>query len=202
MNNRKSCCFGFLLFVCFTAVADVTNNISTWLKDGTINWGSWGAETNEICAGILLPPHTPNDSGFNSVMVYVLTSKTNAYWDYLGPPNMKLAKLQLQDSNGVLVAPKWWGRKMDGELPHNIKREDLPVGNHGHGLFLNELCLSAGQPIHFMNFNIQDVYRIKNEGDYTLTICVAIYQFTPDRKSVVRIDLPCVTTKIHLKPPS
>jgi len=192
------------VLICFTAMADVTNSVSAWLQNGVINWGTWGAETNDICAGIDLTLYSKNDSDYNSVSVCVLTSKTNTFWDYVGPPNMKLSKLELQDSNGVAVSPKWFGRKLDGELPQSIKAEDLPVGDergksHG-GLFLNELCLTAGQPSRLMDFNIQDVYRIKIEGDYTLTICVSIYQFAPDRKSVFRLDLPRVSTKVHLKP--
>ena len=54
-------------------------------------------------------------------------------------------------------------------------------------------------PGQFRDFFIDDVYRIEHEGAYTLTVCVAIYEFAPDRQSVSRIDLPCVKAKLHLK---
>jgi hypothetical protein len=197
--------FLFFIFasvlICIAAAGDVTNSISSWLKTGTIDWGIWGAATNELCAGVLLPPHTPNASATQEVVVYVLTSRTNEFWNFLAPPNGKFARLELQDSNGVVVPLIWWREKLAGESPQSIKRENLPVGNGRRGgMYLNLLGLTAGQPARFKEFKLQEVYQIKQEGDYTLTVCVAMYQFAPDRKSVFRIDLPCVTTKVHLMP--
>ena len=53
--------------------------------------------------------------------------------------------------------------------------------------------LSAGYHHIFKEVNIQDVYPVKEDGDYTLTVCVAIYQFMPDKASVFRMDLPCLS---------
>ncbi len=197
---RKSISIIVIFSICITTTAEGTNGISAWLKSGTIDWGTWGAETNEICAGILLSPNPQNNTDFDSVSVYILTSKTNVFWDYLGPPNMKFARFELKDSNGVVAAPKWWGIKLVSELPQRITKEDLPVDRGRWKMLVNELCLKAGTPSRFKDFNIHDVYQIKKEGDYTLSVGVAIYQFAPDRKAVSRLDLPCVTIKIHLKP--
>jgi hypothetical protein len=62
----------------------------------------------------------------------------------------------------------------------------------------NRLMLGDGQPCPIRDIVIQDIYRIPQEGDYTLTVWASIYEFAPDRQSVSRIDLPPVTAKIHL----
>ena len=49
-------------------------------------------------------------------------------------------------------------------------------------------------------FIIQDVYPIKQEGEYLLTIWPVIYQFSTNEQFVTRIDLPPVSRKVHLRP--
>lgn len=188
-----------LVSPCPLAMAGVTNKISTWLADGTINWGVWGAETNELCAGVNFVPLAQKHSNSGVVSIYVLTSKTNELWNYLTPPDGILAKLELRGPNGSIVGRKWLAKKMDGELPGIIQRRDLAIDER-HGLFKNQLLLLAGRPHSIRDFNIKDIYSIKEEGDYMLTVCVAVYEFAPDRNSAMRVDLPCVTTKIHLVP--
>jgi hypothetical protein len=43
------------------------------------------------------------------------------------------------------------------------------------------------------------LYRITNDGDYKLTVCAAIYKWETNRLYLDRIDLPCLTAKLHLK---
>jgi hypothetical protein len=63
-------------------------------------------------------------------------------------------------------------------------------------------------PMLIISFKLGDLYSITNEGDYTLTIQPVLYKYDP-RKNINglnntnvlhRVDLPSVTTKVHLKP--
>jgi len=57
-----------------------------------------------------------------------------------------------------------------------------------------------GGPYTIAAIKMDDIYRIKKEGDYTLQVCPSIYQFGTNAGYLDRVDLPCVTTKIHLAP--
>jgi hypothetical protein len=62
------------------------------------------------------------------------------------------------------------------------------------------LPLAPNSPGNPWAFSMQDIYSIKKEGDYTFTVCVAIYYITKDQQSLVRMDLPSVTVHMHLTP--
>jgi hypothetical protein len=158
---------------------------------------AWGEETNGVCAGI-----DWELSDKMNVRVVVLTFKTNVAWNYVAPPGKKFMAFELWDARGVLLTPLG-GKKLDGELPQRILTKDLPYrpasGIHHRRTVDNRLLIGYGQPVIFRDVGIQDVYRIAQEGDYTLTVSVAIYKFAPDEQSVWRMDLPPVTAKIHLR---
>lgn len=178
------------------AAAVDTNSIPKELREPAITWGN---DTNDLCAGLFVSQNNNPAPPIQTIDVFVLTSKTNAMWNYVEAPGNKFAKLELRDTNGVVIPPLK-GKKLDDDLPQKIVEEDLPTTPASIHLRRAWLMLPPSVPEPLKDFNIQDVYRITNAGDYTLKICVAIYQFAPDRKSVLRIDLPCVTTKIHLTP--
>jgi hypothetical protein len=63
-------------------------------------------------------------------------------------------------------------------------------------------------PMPICQFTLGDLYSITNEGDYTLTVQPVLYKYNP-RKNINglsntnvlhRVDLPSVTTKVHLVP--
>jgi hypothetical protein len=56
------------------------------------------------------------------------------------------------------------------------------------------------ETINMLHFN--DLYSITKEGDYTLTVQPVLYkQYNHTNPAVLdRVDLPCVTTKVHLVP--
>jgi hypothetical protein len=179
------------------APVGATNSISDWLKSGTIDWGIWGPETNGFCAGILLSSMPQGDPSAVNVNVYVLTSQTNGFWDYFLPPDGKFNTLELRNTNGVMLEPL--GRKLAGRLPPFIDTRDLSM-DWRHGVYKNLFPLVAGAPACLKEFKLQEAFRIKVEGDYQLTIGAAVYHIADDRKMVVRMDLPYVTTKVHLRP--
>lgn len=160
---------------------------------------AWGGETNGLRAGLVW-----NDSSSKlGVTVLVLTFQTNTAWRYVAPPGKNFLKLELRDAQGVLLAPIK-GKELNGDLPRRIRTDDLPhspsAGIHNAGMIENWLMLPPGLPDRLRDFFLQDVYKIEREGDYTLTVFPALYEFAADRKTVSRIDLLPVTIKLHLAP--
>jgi len=93
------------------------------------------------------------------------------------------------------------GKRIDRTLRDRMLVSDLPRARGTLGARNMPdawLVLTPGSPTVLADIPLQEVYHIEKEGEYPLTICPAIYEFTPDRKAVFRIDLPCVTTTIHL----
>jgi hypothetical protein len=200
--RRWACCC-VLVFV-VTAVPAATNTqISTWLADGTINWGIWGHETNGLCAGVLCASRgTPGKPTGQSLTVYVLTSNTNTAWKYLGVRDAKLSKFELRSPTGALMDPLP-GKRIDRELRDRMLVSDLPRARgtlSARNMPDAWLFLTPGSPTVLADVTLQDLYCIEKEGQYAVTIWPAIYEFTPDRRAVFRIDLPCVSTTIHLSP--
>jgi hypothetical protein len=185
-----------LVLSCYPATAAVTNSIPNEFKNQAI---VWGAEKDNFCVGLLSWQSDGNKSPATTITVFALTSKTNVMWNYVESPGNKFAKVELRDTNGVLLPPLQ-GKKLDDDLPLKIAEEDLPTTPTSVHLGRAWLILPPGIPQSLRDLRIDDTYHIQSEGDYTFTVCVAIYQFTPDRKSLLRVDLPSVTTKIHLKP--
>jgi hypothetical protein len=159
----------------------------------------WSAETNGFRTGVWWYPN----SGNSKVDIWIMSSNRSGK-DYVYPPSGKLPKLELLYTNGVLVQPI--KDKMDDELPKRISVKDLPtVGPdgpfNGHGLRYRYFFINNGAPPDLLtSFSVSDVYRIKKEADYKLTVCPVIYKFETNYQYADRIDLPSVTTKIHLKP--
>jgi hypothetical protein len=116
------------------------------------------------------------------------------------PPEHKLAKAELRDSNGILLVPLK-GKNLDADLPQQILNKDLPrepmIGHNG-GTPEGRLSFPPNLPVNPWEFSMQDIYRIEKEGNYTFTVCVAIYHFTDDKQSVVRMDLPSVSVHMYL----
>jgi hypothetical protein len=159
---------------------------------------AWGEETNDLRAGL----DWGETANKMDARVLVLTFRSNVWWDYVAPPGKKFLKLELQDAHGVVIRPIR-AEGVAGELPARIDLKDLPrtpeFDHHG-SMTDNRLLLSKGIPIIFRDFRIQDVYKIEEEGDYTLKVWVSVYKFQPDDQPVQRIDLLPVTVKLHLEP--
>jgi hypothetical protein len=64
--------------------------------------------------------------------------------------------------------------------------------------------VSNGPPCHIGYIKFNDIFSIKSEGDYTLTVQPVLYRMHYDGGTfqgyLDRVDLPSVTTKVHLIP--
>jgi hypothetical protein len=175
------------------------------------------ASTNKVRAAIL-----PMGDQFNfevEIMAVPSSFKPEyrsdpAFEAFLKPPGKaKFLKVELRGPDGKVLVPV---QKLDGFLPSTLPVKAFPRNarkerHDGNVDFQDGLYES---PSEFDKFTLQDAYRIEKEGDYTLTVCCAIYVLPYNGHppanvdydkyqtlSATRVDLPCVTTKIHLAPP-
>ncbi len=98
---------------------------------------------------------------------------------------------------------------VEENYPATISDTEYPRWKSGDGLRAGRFAkfvgfVSNGPPcyIEFIKFN--DVFAIKTEGDYTLTVQPVLYRMHYDGGTfqgyLDRVDLPSVTTKVHLVP--
>jgi hypothetical protein len=163
---------------------------------------AWGAVTNQFCAGLLWETKARGHRPFQDLRIAVKTSNLKERVGYFVPASNKLAKFELRDAAGTVLAPVN-GKKLDGDLPRQILamgRSEASVISHTVGAPGDPLVLFQNVPTCPWDVSIQDIYHIEKEGDYTLSVIVALYHFTADEQSVVRMDLPPVTARLHLTP--
>ena len=68
-----------------------------------------------------------------------------------------------------------------------------------NGQFKNQLGFQTnGPPDLVLNARIRDIFKIRKDDDYTISVCPAIYDLGPGGQFFKRVDLPCVAAKIHL----
>ena len=194
------------IFISSTAFGQANNltNLTWWFSQKSL---AWSAETNGFRTGVWLSPDPPTPA--KEIEILVLPS-TNSGLRYVYPPSDKSPSLELRDTNGVVIqAIK---NKMDGELPQSISENHLRSWKstfrmwgesflgRGHGVYYDYFLIATNFPNMLKVVDISDVYKIKKEADYTLTVFPVIYKFETNYQYADRIDLPCVTTKIHLAP--
>lgn len=135
-------------------------------------------------------------------------------------PNGEFAKFELSDSNGIIVSPKrnasatldrsqkeiygtdfpsHRGASLEENFPKEISSGAFPKWPDGE-IKCDFGFVSDGPPECIGNFRLSDVYLIKNEGDYTLTVCPVLFKVGRNQIFFDRMDLPCVSAKIHLIP--
>jgi len=151
---------------------------------------------------------------------------TNSGGGYLKPPYGKFAKFELLNSDGNIMQPKpnagtnllkWynhdlahqtnqpaWASPTNGSLevdfPATASAEEYP--HFRSGSIVGDFDFFGGYPMPISLFTLGDLYSITNEDDYTLTVQPVLYkQFNHTNSDILdRVDLPSVTTKIHLVP--
>jgi hypothetical protein len=188
----------FMSVVMALAAAD-TNDIPKPYVDSNFVWGEM---TNELRAGVGCVEEVRNGSALQHFQVFIVDLKTNDDLGCVKPPNDRLARFELQDSNRVVILPEI-GKELAAEMPQTIQSQDLPRTpkfGRNNPVLIGFLPLSQNIPILLKEFYIQDAYQIKDEGDYTATIWPTIYRFSTNKQFVVRMDFPPVSMKIHLTP--
>ncbi len=186
----------FALLMSFTSFGQETNLTKFFAPLFNDKSLVWSDETNSFRTGVRFDSHS------KEIDIWVLSS-TNAGLVYVYPPSGKPPKLELQDTNGIIIQPI--KNRMDGELPQRLPANDLRKYYsdglfYGHGVKYKYFMIGKNVPNTLNDFVISDVYQVKEEANYTLTVFPMLYKFETNREYADRIDLPCVTTKIHLAP--
>jgi hypothetical protein len=192
---------GVILLACVSTACVVfgqtgdTNALAMWLADPSL---VWSGETN----GFRVVTDVWPESSPTEVNIYVVSSKTRQMV-YVYPPSGKLPRMELRSTNGIVVQPL--KGKIDGMLPDQIPAGDFPKSSPTRGSpagIYNYLGMGQNGPTRLKHVLIRDVYRVKKEEDYTLTVYPVLYKFETNFEYADRVDLPSVTTRIHLKPPN
>jgi hypothetical protein len=157
--------------------------------------GVWQENTNNYWRVIICfwDTNTPN----SWVSIGVGSKAVNSGGGYYKAPHEKCAKFELANiNNGTIIQPKE-GASLEEQFPKSISVHDFPRWPDGQikGLFG---FLSNSPPAQLKEFRIRDIYNIVEEGDYTLTVSPVIYKYGTNADYLDRVDLPSVTTKIHL----
>jgi hypothetical protein len=77
-------------------------------------------------------------------------------------------------------------------MPTRLQLRDMPR-HHDGGLKSAIGFFTNGGPWTLGDVNLGSLYRISKEGDYTLTVCPAVYRFETNGEYLDRVDLPCVS---------
>ena len=90
---------------------------------------------------------------------------------------------------------------MEGQLPPRISAKDLPRWPYGdHGLRNLIGFLTNSPPALLCEMKLKDVYELPKAGEYSLTVCAAVYRFEANGNYLYRVDLPPISARIHLAP--
>jgi hypothetical protein len=201
-----------------------------WNTNVTENWwGIWTENANGWRVNLrFYDTNTPN----MAMTVHVGSMVTNSGAGLLPTPDGKYAKFELLDSNGIAVPTKKGAAlklyheenaviaKFQNDLVNNhppstddtsVKESypatmsDLEYPRWKNGAFLQFAgFVSNGPPCHIGYIKFNDIFSIKAEGHYTLTVQPVLFRMHYEGGTfqgyLERVDLPPVTTKVHLAP--
>lgn len=163
--------------------------------DITSLWkGAWKDDTNGLRTELQLE----NDGAQVVLRIGVGSAVFNSLGGYVGSPKGTFTKFELRDSNCVIV-PFSQGINLESKPPFKLNLGDLPRWPNG-GLKSHIGFFTNGGPWFLDDVNLNEVYKIEHEGDYALTVCPVIYKFGTNAQYLDRVNMPCIATKIHLKP--
>jgi hypothetical protein len=156
--------------------------------------GIWKEDTNGLRVQLTLI----TNGNPTLVLIGVGSVRFNSLGGYLGAPGLVFPKCELQDTNGIAI-PFLKGKSIEHSLPPRLSLNDFPRWPNG-GLKSHVGFFTNGTPFMLTELNFSSLYKIPRESDYVLTVCTAIYKFGTNINYLDRVDLPCVTTKVHLVP--
>jgi hypothetical protein len=203
-----------------------------WNTNMAVNWwGIWVEDTNTAWR-VDLKMYGTNTPDMK-MTVHVGSILSNSGAGLLPTPDDKFAKLELTDSNGKLVPtksgaalalyeyggtnisrphplPSAGDTSVEENYPATIADTEYPRWKSGDGLTAGRFVkfvgfVSNGPPCHIGYIKFNDIFSIKTEGHYTLTVQPVLYRMHYDGGAfqgfLDRVDLPCVATEVHLVPP-
>jgi hypothetical protein len=85
------------------------------------------------------------------------------------------------------------------EFPKTINTNVYPHQEYT-GMIGKTGCVTNRPPDYLGFLKLDEIYSVTNEGDYTLTVQPVLYKQRIGTNILDRVDLPSVTTKVHLVP--
>ena len=183
-----------------------------WNKNTKQFWdGAWAEDANGWRVELnLLNPNTTQVAvvvSFGSVV----RNSDDGTGEYFTPPHNLFPKFELKSADGNILQP-YPGCVMEMACPKRIPVRSYP--SYKVSYLVGEIWfVTNGPPSSTPPKEISAYYSITNEGDYTLTVHPVLYQNRTGRKIDIkkdfqetntnyfdRVDLPSVTTKVHLLP--
>jgi hypothetical protein len=134
------------------------------------------------------------------VGVGIGSAQFNCPGELVAPQGNLFRGFELRSADGKIV-PFAKGRSPVGSAPARIALRDLPR-RPGGGLADVIRFFTNSPPIPLATIRLGDLYRIATEGDYALTVSPIVYRFGTNDLFVDRIDLPTLSTNVHLAPPT
>ena len=201
-----------------------------WSTNMAVNW--WGVWVDDTNTGWRVNLKISPTNAPSAMTVNVGSIVTNSGAGYLPTADGKYAKLELLDANGKIVQtkpgaalrlyeyggtnvarshpmPSLQDASVEEDYPETISDTEYPRWKNGDGLQAGRFMkfagfVSNGPPCHIGYVKFNDIFSIKAEGDYTLTVQPVLYRMHHDGGTfqgyLDRVDLPSVTTKVHLIP--
>jgi hypothetical protein len=196
-----------------------TNDIHghpVWNKNTAQFWdGAWAEDTNgwrvELNVAKTNTPEMTVEVSFGSVV----KNSDDGTGEFFLPPHGLFPKFELKSPDGKILQP-YTGIAVEQDCPSRIPVRSYP--SYKVSYMVGEIWFVTNGPpapngplIGPLEF--RTYYSITNEGDYTLTVRPVLYQNRTGRKIEIkkdfqetstnyfdRVDLPEVTTKVHLVP--
>lgn len=156
--------------------------------------GVWKEDTN----GLRVQLSLITNGSPTLVLIGVGSVRFNSLGGYVGSPNPPFQKFELTDTNGIVI-PFMRGKSIEGSPPARLSINKFPRWPDG-GLKSHIGFFTNGGPFMLADINLNSLYQIPRVSDYVLTVCPAIYRFGTNSEYLELVDLPCVTTRVHLKP--
>jgi hypothetical protein len=190
---------------------NAANEQPVWNTNTAQFWnGAWAEDTNGWRVELNLQrTNTPEVAVVVSVG-RVVRNSDEGVGAYFTPPGGYFQKFELKSPDGKIVQykPNWF---LERDCPNRIPVRLYPITQLGfHEGEIWFVTNGPPCPIAFQGFRD---FAITNDGDYTLTVCPVLYQNRTGKKIEItkdfheantnyfdRVDLPSVTTTVHLKP--
>jgi len=154
--------------------------------------GAWVENTN----GVRVQLSFTTAKGDALAHIGVGSVKSNALGGYVKAAGYMFLKFELQDTNGVEL-PLKDNTTVVKSVPTLLSVRDFPRDPNGR--LESVSYFTNGGPTTLAVVDLKSIYRIPREHDYVLTVCPVIYKFGSNVGYLERVDLPCVSSKVHLK---
>jgi hypothetical protein len=132
------------------------------------------------------------------VTVAVGSIVRNAGGNYYPTPDGRFLKFELLDPQGAIVPTK--KASLETNYPPQLSTWAFPREPDGE-IKIEFGFVSNGPPFVLGACRFNEACSIRREGDYQLTVCPVLYRDGKTVNLFDRVELPCVSTRIHLVPP-